>query len=56
MKCLRNTDKNCTCTQITPDWEEYPACVAAKEWNYRLESSCAYLSKLKFCFTILSAQ
>lgn len=45
MKCLRNTDKTCSCTLITPDWEEYPACMADKELNYRLESSCAFVPK-----------
>ena len=43
MKCLRNTDKNCSCTQITPDWEEYPACMTGKECNYHPESFSVFV-------------
>ncbi|MDP3103457.1 MAG: hypothetical protein Q8M95_02490 [Candidatus Methanoperedens sp.] len=45
MICLRNKVKNCPSMVITPEWEEYPACMAGKECNYHPESFGVFAPK-----------
>lgn len=45
MICLRNKVKNCPSMVITPEWEEYPACMAGKECNYHPDSFSVFVAK-----------